>query len=215
MRKTFTIPEFFIDSFPEQSETECRVLLRHTEIKSTASYIYPWLTQFRIAPYSYDILDNRHRRSPHFIIDNLPPLKLNSHFLLAFHIFGFRENSFIAGRFCLPVNPPVSRYLKEMFIEYRIQELGTSSMLWCKVRAELNATIASRGFFFVFSVINRMMTKRQLRNVKRLAENLAAGNIRNGIINPEDYHSESGLLWWICCRRHQCNGLPVMDGTMS
>lgn len=207
MKKNLSTPDFFIDSLPDIHGTDCRELLRHIEIQAGASNIYVWLKQLRIAPYSYDLLDNRRRKSPGYIIENLPPLKVNAHFLLAFHIVGFEENIFIAGCFCVPINPPVNRYMKEMFIEYRIQELGTNARLWCKVKGWYNNDIATKGFFNVFSIVNLIMTRKQLRKIKKLSEMLSAGSIKKGTYDLTNYHPESGLHWWIFCRRKNCKGL--------
>jgi hypothetical protein len=208
-KKLLSVPGFFIDSLPDISDSDCRELIRNIEIEAGESDIYVWLKQLRIAPYSFDLFDNRGRKSPEFIIENLPPLKINSHFLLSFHIYGFEENTFIAGRFCLPVNPPVNRYLKEMFIEYRIQELGAKVRLWCKIKGWYNKDIASKGFFSIFSVVNLFMTKRQLRKIRKLSELLREGKIKKGAFSFDNYFPESGLLWWFFCRRKKCKGLII------
>ena len=202
-----SIPCFFIDSLPDIPGTDYRKLIRHIEIHSGASDIFVWLKQLRIAPYSYDLLDNRGRKSPEYLIENLPPLKCGSHFLLAFHIYGFEENKYIAGRFCIPVNPPVNRYIREMLIEYRIQESGVNALLWCKIKGWYNHGIASEGFFRFFSVVNLIMTNRQLRKIRKLSEMLRAGKIRTGTFDFKNYYPGSGLLWWIFCRRNNCKGL--------
>lgn len=195
---------FFIDSLPEISGTDCRELVRHIEIQAGASDIYIWLKQLRVAPYSFDLLDNRGRKSPDYIIENLPPLKVNSHFLLAFHIYSFEENKYIAGRFCVPVNPPVNRYMREMYVEYMITEQETTSTLWFKVRGWYNKGLASSGFFRIFSIVNLCMTKWQLRKIRKLSEMHRAGRIKRGSYNLAGYYSDSGLLWWIFCRRKDC-----------
>lgn len=200
---------FFIDTLPDIPGTCCRELVRHIEIRAGASDIYIWLKQLRIAPYSFDIFDYGGRKSPEFIIENLPPLKINSHFLLAFHICGFEENKYIAGRFCVPVNPPVNRYMREMLVEYRIDERETGSTLWFKVRGWYNKGLSSNGFFSIFSFANFIMTKRQLMRIRKLSEMHRAGKIKRGAYNLADYYSDSGLLWWIFCRRKNCRGLIV------
>src|SRR4030042_702651 len=106
--KSVPIPYFFVDSLPNIPRTDCRELLRCIEIGAPPSDIFIWLKQLRIAPYSYDFLDNRCRKSPDYIIENLPPLKVNAHYLLAFHIFAFEENSFIVCRFCEPLITPLT-----------------------------------------------------------------------------------------------------------
>ncbi|MBG0859910.1 MAG: hypothetical protein IQL11_10420 [Bacteroidales bacterium] len=205
--KSLSIPHFFIDSLPEISDTDRRERIRCVEIQAGASDIFTWLKQLRIAPYSYDLIDNRGRRSPRFIIENLPPLRVKSHFLLAFHIFEFEENSFIVSRFCEPVNPPVNQYMKDLFFEYRIVEEGPKAKLWCKIIGHFNKNISSKGFFFIFSVVNKIMMVRQFRNIKRLSELLAEGKVQTRTYDLKNYFAKSGLYWWIFCRRHNCSGL--------
>jgi len=165
--KSLSIPSFIIDFTPEIPNTDCRELIRSIEISAEASDIFLWLKQLRVSPYSYDFLDNRFRKSPDFIIENLPPLKVNTHFLLAFHISEFQENSFIVCRFCEPVNPPVNLYMKDMLIEYRITKKGTKSILWCKIKGHFNTDIFSRGFFVIYSFVNKIMMTRQLKNIRK------------------------------------------------
>jgi hypothetical protein len=184
-------------------------LFRCIEIRADASDIFVWLKQLRIAPYSYDFIDNLGRKSPAYIIENLPPLKVNTHYLLAFHIFGFKENSFIVCRFCEPINSPVNLYMKGLFIEYRIVELGSKTRLWCKIKCYLNTDIFSKGFFFIFSVVNKIMITRQLKNIKKLSERLNMGNVEIKIVDLKSYHIKSGIHWWIFCRRHNCKGLVI------
>ena len=205
--KSQTVPGFFVDSLPDISNTDCRELLRRIKVNAAASDIFVWLKQFRIAPYSYDFIDNRGRKSPGYIIENLPPLKLNSHFLLSFHIFGFEENSFIVGRFCQPINPPMNLYMKDMYIEYRIAEQGTKTELWCKIKGFINTDISSKGFFFIFSIMDKIMITRQMRKIKKLSELLRSGRVETRKYDLISNYAKSGLHWWLFCRRNNCSGL--------
>lgn len=207
MTKWPDIPSFFIDSLPDIPNTDRRELLRSIEINATAPDIFVWLKQLRVSPYSYDFIDNRFRKSPDFIIENLPPLKVNTHFLLAFHIIGFEENSNIVCRYCEPINPPVSKYMKDLYFEYRITEQGTKAILWCKIKGYFNADLPSKGFFHIFSVADKIMMLRQLRNIRKLSELLTLGKIKTGRCNFSSYYIKSGLHWWIFCRRRNCKGL--------
>jgi hypothetical protein len=202
-----SVPSFFIDSFPNISNSDCRELLRCIEINAKASDIFVWLKQLRIAPYSYDFIDNRCRKSPDYIVENLPPLKANTHYLLAFHILEFEENSFVVCRFCEPINPPVNLYMKDLFFEYRIGEQGTKTKLWCKIKGHFNNDIFSKGFFFIFSVVNKIMMARQLKNIKKLSELSASGKVETRKYDLKDYYAKSGIHWWVFCRRHNCKGL--------
>jgi hypothetical protein len=205
--KSASIPSFFIDSLPDIPNTDCRELLRCIEVRANAPVIFVWLKQLRIAPYSYDFIDNKCRKSPDYIIENMPPLKVSTHFLLSFHIFEFMENSFITCRLCEPVNPPLNLYIKDLFIEYRIEEQGTKAKLWCKIKGFYNRDISSKGFFFTFSLLNKIMMTRQMKNIKKLSELLNTGKVVTRILDLKSYHPESGIHWWFFCRRHNCKGI--------
>ena len=80
---------FFIDDMPDISSAKRIDLLRSIDINASVDDVFVWLSQFRVAPYSYDFLDNEFRASPEFVIENLTPLRKYAHFLLAFHIVSF------------------------------------------------------------------------------------------------------------------------------
>jgi hypothetical protein len=205
--RSLFIPDFFVDSLPGISNSECRELLRRIEIRANSSDIFVWLKQLRFAPYSYDFIDNKGLKSPDHVIENMPPLKINTHFLLVFHIFGFEENAYIVSRFCEPINPPVNLYMKQLFIEYRIVEEETKCILWCKLKGYFNTDLSSKGFFYIFSVVNKIMMTRQMKNLKKLSELLNLGKIETKMYDLKSFYIKSGIHWWVFCRRHNCKGL--------
>jgi len=97
--------------------------------------------------------------------------------------------------------------LKALYIEYRIEEQGPKARLWCKIKGYYNIDISSKGFFFIFSILNKIMMSRQLKNIKKLSELLNARKVRAGIKDLKCYPHESGIHWWFFCRRHNCKGL--------
>ena len=207
MKKPSSEPSFFIDSLPDIPGTERRNLIRAIHIDASPQDIFLWLKQLRVAPYSYDFIDNLRRKSPGFLIENLPPLKINTHFLLAFHISEFEEGSFIVCRYCEPVNSPFSLCLRAMYIEYRIAENYRETRLWCKVSGYIRPNALSGFFFSAFSLANKIMMTKQLKNIRKYSELTPAGKIGIGRFNFSDYCQGSGLHWWIFCRRHGCKGL--------
>lgn len=202
-------PAFYLDNLPDLPGTDRRELIRSIEIKAEELHIYTWINQLRVAPYSYDFLDNRRKKSPYFIIENLPPLKINAHFLLAFHVYAFENNSFIVGRFCEPINAPVNRYIKGLYIEYRLLKKTDSCQLWCKVLGFVNRDVSSKMFFLIFSVINKIMMSRQLKTIMKLSEKMVSHNIGKKQYDFRDHYPQSGWHWWLFCRRSQCKGLMI------
>ena len=178
--------------------------LRSIKIHASPSHVFRWLSQLRVAPYSYDYIDNHGRRSPYYLVENLPPLKTGTHCLLAFHVYAFEQNSFLVCRFCEPINSPLNLFLKGLYIEYRLIKDGNKTFLWCKVLGFANRDIVSRTAFLMICGVNRIMMKQQLRVIKKLSERLAEGNIESGEYPLERSYIKSGLHWWIFCRRRHC-----------
>jgi len=116
------IPDFYIDDFRDLPETRRIELVRVIDIQARASEIFVWLSQFRVAPYSYDLLDNCGCASPGFVIKNLPPIQKREHFLLAFNMETYKENLFVVCRFCEPIIFPFNLAMKRLFMEYRLVE---------------------------------------------------------------------------------------------
>jgi hypothetical protein len=70
-----------------------RVLMRAIDIGAPTDLVYRWVCQLRVAPYSYDLLDNLGRHSPRRLTPGVEHLALGQRFLV-----GFRIVEFEAGR---------------------------------------------------------------------------------------------------------------------
>jgi len=68
------------------------VVFRAVEIAARAELVFRWLCQLRIAPYSYDLIDNLGRRSPRHIIDGLDQLELGQRFMVMFRLTAFEND---------------------------------------------------------------------------------------------------------------------------
>jgi nicotinic acid phosphoribosyltransferase len=205
--KSALLPEFYIDTLPAVSTTRRIGRLRFIEIDASTSHVFTWISQLRVAPYSYDYIDNHGRRSPYIVVKNLPALKNGAHCLLAFHVYEFEEDSFLVCRFCEPVNSPLNLFIKGLYIEYRLVETANKTHLWCKILGFVNRGIVSKTAFLMICGINRFMMRRQLRVIKKLSEKLAAGKIKAEEYPLERSYIKSGLHWWIFCRRRHCPSL--------
>ena len=64
-------------------------LFRAVDIAGPSELVFRWLCQLRVAPYSYDWIDNGGRRSPRQIIDGLDDLEVGQRFMRMFRLVSF------------------------------------------------------------------------------------------------------------------------------
>jgi hypothetical protein len=145
------------------------VCWRAIDIEAPASVAFRWLCQLRVAPYSYDLLDNLGRRSPQNLTEGLDQLELGQRFMTMFELVEFerdRHVTLLANRFqwvfgdvalsymVLPAEGGVCRLLVKLLGRYRYRRIGRlerTPMLW----------------------LDLFMMRRQLLNLKGLAERRA------------------------------------------
>jgi hypothetical protein len=130
---------------------------RGVTVLANVDEIWPWVTQIRVAPYSYDWIDNLGRRSPQELL-GLPEPVVGEPFTTA--------GALRCGQI-LSVQPPeqLTGRIAGVVISYvLVPQDGTTRLLMKLVtaRARLLAPLLSVG--------DLVMARRQLLNLKRLAE---------------------------------------------
>ncbi|MGZ4448407.1 MAG: hypothetical protein ACXVW4_01325 [Nocardioides sp.] len=131
---------------------------RSVTVDAPIADVWPWLVQTRLAPYSYDWLDNRGRRSPQERHD-LPDPHPGDPFMAS----GGRPVGVV-----LEVGPQVhlTGRIMGVTISYCLHPVDlTTTRLTMKATGRLR-----RGLNTVVSVGDLLMARRQLLNLKRLAE---------------------------------------------
>ena len=130
---------------------------RGVTVHAPPERVWPWVAQIRLAPYSYDWIDNLGRRSPREL-RNLPEPQAGEHFT---SVGGRRM-----GR-TLHVHPGVALTGRIMgaVISYTLVPEDESTRLLMKV-------VTPRGRLYgpALSLGDLVMARRQLLNLKRLAE---------------------------------------------
>lgn len=130
---------------------------RGVTVAAPAERVWSWVTQIRVAPYSYDWIDNLGRRSPSTLL-GLPDPVVGEHFISCggrplgrvLHVTRGREfTGEIAGA----------------TMSYELNPQGYSTRLLLKVVMARGRPIAP-----LVSVGDLVMARRQLLNLKRLAE---------------------------------------------
>jgi hypothetical protein len=134
---------------------------RAISIDASPSIVFCWLCQLRVAPYSYDILDNFGRRSPRERNPELSHLEVGQRFMTVFALRSFVDGEQITLR------------SKGVAVTYAVRPRGAGSRLHVRVLFE--------GPWFTGRVLalgDVVMMRKQLRTLKSLAEREAANAAR-------------------------------------
>jgi hypothetical protein len=127
-------------------------------VEAPAAAVWPWVTQVRLAPYAYDWIDNLGRRSPRRLV-GLPEPQVGEAFTTA----GGRKLGRIVA---VDLGKQLTGTIMGAFMSYVLvpQEHDMTRLL-LKVVMQTNRWVA-----LGLSVGDLVMARRQLRNLRQLAE---------------------------------------------
>jgi hypothetical protein len=147
-------------------------LTRAVSVDAPAERTYRWLCQIAVAPYSYDLLDNLGRKSPSTLTPGADDLRVGQ----GVQIFELTEVS--PGRHWTGrVTGRARRVFGDLAITYAAEPDGPErSRLVCRIVARAGS-IPSRARFLLLAWGDLVMMRRQLLNLKALAERDAAGGV--------------------------------------
>jgi hypothetical protein len=132
------------------------VLHRAVDVDAPPEVVFRWLCQMRVAPYSYDLIDNLGRRSPQELTPGLDRLEVGQRFLI-FRLASFEP----CGHVTLEHHGPL---FGDLGITYVVMP-GTRLLMRIACnppRVPLAGPVLTLADF--------VMARRQLLNFKRLAE---------------------------------------------
>ncbi len=138
---------------------------RSVSVLAEPATVFRWLCQLRVAPYSYDWIDNLGRRSPRELDPDLENLELGQHFMDIFELVDFEQQVHITLRLRRPgVFPPLA--VSYFLCPGAESECRLIVKLAVQVRPGLRDQLARR----LGPWLDWVMMRRQLLNLKALAE---------------------------------------------
>ena len=144
-------------------------LYRGITIIAAPEVVFRWLCQLRVAPYSYDWIDNGGRQSPQELTPGLERLEIGQDVMTIFTLTSFTLNQQLTIR----LKP--SRIARSVFgdiaVSYLIvRESGGSCRLLVKLVVQHSQTFKGRLMRWFLPWGDLLMMRKQLMNLKRLAE---------------------------------------------
>jgi hypothetical protein len=139
-----------------------RVLFRAIDIVAPPEQVFRWLCQLRVAPYSYDWLDNLGRRSPRELTEGVEQLEIGQRMCTIFTLAHFEP-----GRSLTLDHRGV---FGRVAITYRVTPRPGGSRLVVKLLWVVPGSIARPLLAALLPAGDLVMMRKQLRTFKALAE---------------------------------------------
>jgi hypothetical protein len=155
------------------------IYYRGVTIHATAQIIFRWLCQPKVAPYSYDLLDNFGKRSPRTLTPGMDQLVIGQLIMNKFRLVDFEKDKQVTLLTHEPKSESRHRYFESLFgeiaISYLIVPQGSNACrLLVKIIVQYPAGISGRLMSILLPWGDKVMMRKQLLNLKKLSE----GNIQ-------------------------------------
>ena len=145
------------------------VLYRGVTIRTPAKIIFRWLCQLRVAPYSYDWIDNGGRQSPLELSPGVDNLAIGQDVMSIFTLVGFEQGRHLTIR--MKPRSGASKTFGDIGVSYVVLSTSSNS---CRLLVKLIAKYPSGIKDTVMRALlpwgDLIMMQRQLLNFKQLAE---------------------------------------------
>jgi len=124
---------FPCDGLVEPAE---ELFFRAVDVDAPAAVLFRWLCQLRVAPYSYDWIDNLGRRSPRRLVPGLDALAVGQRVMTFFELVDFERDRHVTARartafgalaasyVVVPVSPTACRLIVKLVVRYPAGPLG-------------------------------------------------------------------------------------------
>jgi len=144
---------------------------RGITIQAPPLVVFRWLCQLRVAPYSYDLLDNLGRRSPRTLTPSLEELAIGQHFLVGFELVYFEDDHHLTLR-TRPKTIDVRLFGDFVFSYLLVPQTSGSCRLLVKETVRYRGGPIGWVTRVLFPWVDLIMMRRQLLNLKKLSEEM-------------------------------------------
>ena len=139
-------------------------MYRAVDVGAPSATLFLWLCQLRLAPYSYDRIDNFGRQSPERLVPGLDQLEPGQSFMRIFELASFEPGRSITLESAKP------RGVRSVVSYLAQQRAPGRSRLLVKYSVGYDSAWIAAPFRLILPPGDLVMMRRQLLNLKRLAE---------------------------------------------
>jgi hypothetical protein len=145
------------------------VWYRAVTVHAPLPVVFRWLCQLKVAPYSYDLVDNGGRRSPRMLTPGVEQLATGQRVMSIFELVDFDQDAHLTIRL---TSPRALALFGPLAGTYAVRELdATRTRLVVKLNVGLRGdNLLHRTRRWALAWGDLVMMHRQLRNVRHLAE---------------------------------------------
>ena len=141
------------------------LLTRAISVRAPAELTWRWLCQVAVAPYSYDWIDNRGRRSPETLTPGADQLELGQTMAVVFRLTSFDDGH----QWTAITTPRGQRLFGPVAMTYAAEPDGPDSRIVCRIAVAAGGPLA-RVRAHALAWGDLVMMRRQFLNLKALAE---------------------------------------------
>lgn len=143
------------------------VYFRAIDVAAPPELAYRWLCQLRIAPYSYDLIDNFARRSPPQLTPGLDALAPGQRMMTIFRLVAFDTPRSMTIALASRIGAAV---MGDFCGTYAVAAHGTGSRLLAKIRVRYPRGIYGRALRPAMPYLDLFMFRKQLETLRDYAE---------------------------------------------
>ncbi|WP_315094331.1 SRPBCC family protein [uncultured Cellulomonas sp.] len=144
-----------------------RRLFRGVDVAAPPDVVFRWVCQFRVAPYSYDWIDNAGRRSPRVPVPWTWDLEVGQTFSRIFALVSFVPGEHLTVR----MNPDGTRWFGDVAVTYAVVPAGPArSRLVAVLRTPEPTSRTGAAGAWLLAWGDLVMMRKQLLTFAALAE---------------------------------------------
>jgi hypothetical protein len=164
---------------------EAEAWFRAVDVRAGAATTFRWLCQLRVAPYSYDLIDNGCRRSPRALTPGVERLTVGQDVMRIFELVGFADGEHLTLRM---TDPKARRLFGDILVTYQVLATAPDrSRLVAKLIVPTGRGLLNGAARPLLAWGDLIMMHRQLHTLAALAgrQDRKGGNLKESIADGE------------------------------